>query len=133
MTARPRSRASGKKAGTAHETAIADYLAQHVDDRIERRTRNGGKDRGDLSRIRLSPALGGGRVVAELKNTARLALGPWQVEAETERGNDDATVAVVIHKRRGVGDPGRQWVTCTLDDLVVLLTGNRPEPAGGPA
>ncbi len=46
MTARHRSRASAKKAGTAHETAIATYLAEHLDDRIERRTRNGGKDRG---------------------------------------------------------------------------------------
>jgi len=121
-----RNRASAKKAGTAHETAIADYLAQHVDDRIERRTRNGGKDRGDLSGIRLSPALGGGRVVAELKNTTQIAFGPWQRETETERGNDDALIGLIIHKRRGVAHPGQQWVTCTVDDLVALLTGSRP-------
>lgn len=127
MPTRPRSRASAKAAGTRHETAIATYLAQHVDDRIERRAKTGAKDRGDLSGIRLSPALGGGRVVAELKDTAKIALGPWAGETETERGNDDATVGVTIHKRHGVGDPGQQWVTCTVDDFVALLTGQRPE------
>lgn len=24
------------------------------------------------------------------------------------------------------GQPGQQWVTCTVDDLVALLTGQRP-------
>lgn len=126
-TARTRSRSSAKSAGTRHETSIAKYLAEHIDNRIERRTKTGAKDRGDLGGIRLSPALGGGRVVAELKNTARINLAGWQAEAEAERGNDDAVVAVVIHKRHGVTDPGRQWVTLTVDDLVALLTGSRPE------
>lgn len=129
MPTRPRSRASAKTAGTRHETAIAAYLAQHIDDRIERRAKTGAKDRGDLSGIRLSPALGGGRVVAELKNTAKTALGPWAGEAEVERGNDDACVGVVIHKRHGVVDPGQQWVTCTVADFVALVTGQRPEEA----
>ena len=122
-----RTRASAKAAGTRHETAIARYLAEHYDDRVERRAKTGGKDRGDLSGIRLSPALGGGRVVAELKNTARTDLAGWQTEAEVERGNDDATVAVVISKRHGVGDPGSQWVHMTVRDLIALLTGSRPE------
>ncbi len=78
----------------------------------------------------MSPSRGGGRVVAELKNTAKIALGSWQAEAQIERGNDDAAVALVIHKRHGVGDPGSQWVTCTVDDLVVLLTGQRPHQKG---
>jgi hypothetical protein len=47
-----RSRASAKKAGSAFETLVANYLASTVDDRVERRTRNGGKDRGDLSGLR---------------------------------------------------------------------------------
>lgn len=127
LAARPRSRASAKSAGTRHETSIAAYLAEHIDDRIERRNRNGAKDRGDLTGLRLSPALGGGRIVAELKNSARCELSGWAAEAEIERGNDDATVALVIHKRHGKSDPGAQWVTCTVDDLIALLTGFRPE------
>jgi len=120
---RPRSRASAKKAGTELETLIAGYLAAHVDDRIERRTRNGTKDRGDLSGVRVR----GERVVVEIKNAARVDLAGWATEAETERGNDDALVALVVHKRHGKGAAGDQWVTCTVDDLVALLTGQRPE------
>lgn len=119
-----RSRSSAKAAGTRHETTIAGYLATHVDDRIERRARNGAKDRGDISGVRTPH---GGRVVLECKDTAKVNLAGWATEAALERGNDDALVGLVVHKRRGVADPGRQWVTMTVDDLVALLTGERPE------
>lgn len=127
MSTRKRSRSSAKAAGTRFETSIAGYLAEHVDDRIERRARNGGKDRGDLASIRLSPALGGGRVAGECKNTRTTQLGPHHAEAETARGNDDAVAALLIHKRHGHGDPAEQWVTMTMRDLVAILTGQRPE------
>ena len=121
-----RTRTSARKAGSRFERVIADYLASTVDDRIDRRTKTGAKDRGDIGGIRLSPALRGGRVVAEVKDCARIALAAWHREADVERGNDDAVVGVVIHKRHGVGWPGDQWVTMTVDDLVALLTGERP-------
>lgn len=119
----PRNRASAKKAGTRFESSVSAYLAEHVDEGIERRARNGAKDRGDISGLR---AIFGGRVVVECKDTARTNLGAWANEAEIERGNDGAVAALVVHKRHGVGDAGRQWVTCTLADLVALLTGSRP-------
>lgn len=120
-----RSRASAKSAGTAMETAIARYLATHVDDRIERRRLSGAKDRGDLSGVR---TIHGGRVVIEAKDHGgRVQVGPWLNEAEVERGNDDAVVAAVVAKRRGVTDPGAQIVLMTVRDLVALLTGRRPE------
>ena len=118
-----RNRASAKKAGTLFESIVAAYLAAHVDDRIERRARTGSRDRGDISGLR---AIFGKRVVVECKNTARTALGEWAREAEVERGNDDAVAAVVVHKRHGVGDPGQQWVTCTLADFAALMSGTRP-------
>ena len=40
-------------------------------------------------------------------------------------GNDDALVGLVVHKRHGVSDPLQQWVSCTLADLVAILTGQR--------
>lgn len=123
-----RSRASAKKAGTAHETLIAAYLAEHVDDRIERRARNGAKDRGDISGLRVP---GGHRLVVECKNTAKINLAGWAAEAEEERGNDDALAAVVVHKRHGKGVAAEQWVTCTLRDFVAILTGCRPEETAG--
>jgi hypothetical protein len=120
-----RSRASAKKAGTAFESSIAGYLAEHVDDRIERRAKTGAKDRGDLSGVR---APGGGRVVAECKDYGgQLKPGPWIKEADIERGHDDALVGCVVAKRRGVTDPGAQYVLMTVRDFIALLTGRRPE------
>lgn len=129
MTTQPRgrSRRSAKAAGSRFERAVADYLAMAVDDRIDRRVKTGAKDRGDLGGVRLSPALGGGRVVVECKNTTRHNLGQWAAEAEAERGNDDAVAGLIVHKRHGRGDAGDQWVTCTVDDLVALLIGRRPD------
>jgi hypothetical protein len=123
-TPRTRTRASARAAGTRFETAIAAYLAHHVDDRIERRRQTGARDRGDLSGIRVL----GNRVVAELKDYGgRLLPGAWLSEAEHERGNDDAAAAFVVAKRRGTTSPGDQIVLMTVDDLVALLTGERPE------
>jgi len=116
-----RTRASARKAGTWLERAVADYLAKHVDDRIDRRVKTGAKDRGDIAGLRHM----GHRVVIECKNTARTELGKWANEAEVERGNDDALAGLVVHKRVGKGQPADQWVTLTLGDLVALLTGSR--------
>lgn len=105
---------------------VADYLAAHVDDRIDRRPRTGAKDRGDIGGLRHM----GGRIVVECKNSTRLDLAGWAAEADVERGNDDAVAGLVVHKRHGRGQPGEQWVTCTLADLVALLTGERPGVGG---
>jgi hypothetical protein len=118
-----RTRPSARTAGTRFESLIVDYLAEHIDDRIERRARNGAKDRGDVSGLR---SFRGGRIVIEAKNTVRTELGAWMAEAEMERGNDDAIAAVIAHKRYGKGRAADQWITMTLADLVALLTGERP-------
>jgi hypothetical protein len=121
---RPRTRRSARQAGTRFETLIATALAAKLDDdRIERRTRNGAKDRGDISGLRLH----GQRVVLECKDTCRLALPEWTAEAQIEAGNDDALVGLVVHKRHGDGDPMRQWVSMTVADLVAILSGQRAE------
>jgi hypothetical protein len=118
-----RSRASARKAGTAFETLVASYLAGHVDDRIERRTRNGSRDRGDVSGLRHMT----GRVDVECKDFGgQLRVGEWLTEAEIERLNDDATVGLTVAKRRGKGQPGDQIVMMSLLDFVSLLTGERP-------
>jgi hypothetical protein len=117
-----RTRASAKKAGSSFERSTADYLAANVDDRIDRRVKNGAKDRGDIGGLRHM----GGRVVIECKDYGgRLMPGPWTAEAETERGNDDALAGLVVAKRRGTAKPGQQYVLMTVDDLTALLLGNR--------
>lgn len=121
-----RSRRSAKTAGTRFESLIAKALSEVLhDDRIERRARNGSKDRGDIGGVR---TIGGGRLVIEAKDYGgRFLIGEWLREAEIERGNDDAAAAVVIAKRRGHGDPLDQVVITTLRDLIVLLGGERIE------
>lgn len=113
-----RTRASAKAAGATFERQVADYLAVFVSDLIDRRVKTGRADKGDLSGIRFL----GHRIVAECKNhTTRIDLPGWYAEACIERDNDDAALAVVIHKRRGTADPARQWVTMSLSDFAWLL------------
>jgi hypothetical protein len=117
-----RTRASAKAAGARFERSIADCLAAHIDDRIDRRVKTGAKDRGDIVGLRVH----GARIVAEAKDYGgRYLVGPWLTEAELERGNDDALAAVVVAKRRGMTDPLDQVVFLTVRDLVALLTGER--------
>lgn len=117
-----RTRASAKKAGATFERVQADWLAKHIDDRIDRRVKNGAKDRGDIGGLRHM----GGRIVIETKDYGgRILPGPWINEAETERGNDDALAGLVIAKRRGTTNPADQIVLMTVGDLTALLTGNR--------
>lgn len=116
-----RSMRSAKAAGSKFERDVADYLADKVDDRIDRRVKTGAKDRGDIGGVRLH----GQRVVLECKNVASMALPQWTREAQTEAGNDDALVGVVVHKRHGTGAPADQWVSMTLADFVAILTGQR--------
>lgn len=120
-----RTRTSAKKAGTAFESLVARFLAFRLrDDRIERRTRSGAKDRGDIGGVR---TIRGARVVIECKDTARDSLPAWIREVEVERGNDDAAVGVVVHKRRGTASPGDQFVSMSLEMFCRLLEGGEPD------
>ena len=123
-----RSNRSARAAGTRFESLVAAYLARVWDDRIERRAKSGAKDRGDLSGVRVM----GQRIVVECKDHNRLDLAGWWAEAETERGNDDAGAALIVHKRRGKGNAADQWVTLTLGELVALISGNRDHLQGDP-
>lgn len=118
-----RNRSSAKSAGTAHEVNIANYLAAHVDDRIERRVKHGAKDRGDIGGLRIL----GNRWVVEAKDYGgRINVSEWLREAEIEAGNDDAIGGIVVAKKRGTTKAGEQVVMMTLADLVALITGERP-------
>lgn len=105
------------------ETVTVDYLSAALPhDDIMRMPLHGSKDYGDIAGVKCIS----GKVCIECKNHRKLDLAGWYGEAEAERGNSDAAVAVVVHKRHGKGRPGDQWVTMTLRDLALLLGG---EPA----
>lgn len=118
-----RSRSSAKAAGSRFERQTADTLAEHVDDRIDRRVKTGAKDKGDIANFR---TFNNERIVLECKDVATMSVGTWVKEAEVERINDGAVAGFVVHKRRGVGDPLDQYVTGTLRDLIAVVTGSRP-------
>ena len=118
---RKRNRSTAKKAGSSFEKLVADYLTFALnDDRIERRAKNGQLDRGDITGVK---TIRGGRVVIECKNTSRDNLPLWIREAEVERGNDDAVIGVVAHKRFGSGKGADQYVSMTLATFALLLEG----------
>ncbi|MFW7414735.1 hypothetical protein [Demequina sp. SO4-18] len=114
-----RNRASAKAAGSRFERQVADYLKGALDDdRIDRRVKHGAKDRGDIAGVRFH----GRSIVIEAKDYGgRIQAGPWIQEAQIEAGNDDALLGFVVAKRRGVTNPGEQWVLMTVDDVVKLL------------
>lgn len=119
-----RTNRSARQAGARFERTIANYLAQQVDDRIDRKVRTGARDTGDITGVRHM----GRRITIETKDYGgRLLPAQWASEAHTEMGNDDALAGIVVAKRRAVTDPGSQWVLMTLNDLVALLTGSRPD------
>ena len=108
--------------GASFEQDWCDYASMRLgDDRIERRTRNGKNDRGDVAGLRIH----GKRAVVECKCCKRAELSEWLKEAEVERGNDDAEFGIVAHKRRGCGEKnfGGNFVTMTTDTFLAIVAG----------
>ena len=117
-----RSLKTAKAAGALFEKLVADYLADQVDDRIERRRLEGKNDRGDIAGLRVH----GQRVVLECKNYGgQIKAASWVAEAEIERLNDSALAGVVVAKRKGTQQPEEQFVLMTLRDFVALIEGKR--------
>ncbi len=117
-----RTRASAKAAGSSFETLIATGLAEILgDDRIERRTKNGSKDRGDITGVK---TIRGGRVILECKDYGgQIHATEWLREAAVEAANDGATVGAVVIKKRGTRAAGEQIVMMTLADFANLIDG----------
>lgn len=128
-----RSLKTAKQAGATMESRTVDYLRWALnDDRIERRHLAGAKDRGDIAGVRYQ----GHRVVIECKNTAAMNVSQHLREAETERGNDDALIGVVVQKRPRIGietreGQARQLVMMTQESFALML--NDGLPLGGDA
>lgn len=119
-----RNRQSAKKAGTAFENLIADCLRDRLrDSTIQRAPRWGAVDKGDIVNVRI----GGRPIVIQTKDVARLDLPGWTTAAKVQAVRADALAGVVVHKRRGTTDPMQQWVSCTVAELVALITGGRPD------
>lgn len=119
-----RSRRSAKTIGATTERHVADYLAAALeDDRIDRRVKNGSKDRGDVSGVRVH----GQRLVVETKDCTRADIPGWIRESHIEAAHDDALCGITIAKRRGTRDVGSYYVHMEVRDLIALITGERQD------
>lgn len=107
------SRARAK--GTAAETAVADYLRGHGFPHAERRALHGSRDLGDITGV---PG-----VVVEVKAAVSADYGGWLREADAERANAAARLAIVVHKPKGMGvERVRLWrAVTTLETMTALI------------
>lgn len=113
-----RSRKSAKAAGSRFERSIADAFAWFTkNDTIDRMVKRGANDQGDIANLKTRD---GQRVAVECKDTTRMDIGHWVREANTEALNYHALAGIVVHKRRGHGDPLDQYVTMTMRDLLLI-------------
>jgi len=98
--------------GSAFEREIVTYLRTWWPD--SERTRAGWvDDRGDIDGV-----VG---VTFECKNHKKLELAGWVDELTVEMQHANTTVGAVVHKRRGVTDPGQYYASMPLSVFVHLL------------
>ena len=105
-----------KAKGSAAERASCDYLnVRGVE--AERVPAGATLDRGDIwVPDKNWPAI-------QVKNHARLDLAGWVDDVAIQARNAGRETGIVIHKRRGKGNPASWYVTCTLDTLITLIEG----------
>ena len=104
-----------RQKGTAFETLIVDYLREHGFPQASRSPLHGAKDTGDT--MNTWP------FVLEMKNHNSMSLGAWLDEAAKEFFNAQNTrpfYYAVIHKRRGRGWAGHQFVTMDLQTFTEM-------------
>lgn len=92
---------------------FAQSVAQFFEQRGLEVMRRAAGEAGDDIRLLDFPA-----VSIECKNQAAQKLGAWMTQARVQA---PGRIPVLIHKRHGVTDPARQWVTLELGDLPALL------------
>jgi hypothetical protein len=107
-----------KAKGSAAERASCDYLNSRGIE-AERVPAGATLDRGDLwVPDKNWPAI-------QVKNHARLDLAGWVDDVEAQAVNAGRETGIVVHKRRGKGNPASWYVTCTLETLVTLMEGTK--------
>lgn len=109
-----------KQRGTAFESLLRDYLKEQWSPIIERMPLSGNLDKGDLSNFRIGSKQQH-LICCELKARSQLALNSWVEEANAEAKNYGAVAGICVHKRKGKGQPGDQYVTLTVDAFLAIL------------
>ena len=74
-------------------------------------------DRGDI----VIPRGPFARAVVQVKDVASPLWSKWHAQVADQVSNAEAEVGVIIHKRRGIADPGQWNVVLTGDQFLDLL------------
>ena len=101
-----------KAKGSGAERAVVAWLKQWFP-YVDRRLAGATLDKGDVSGI---PG-----VTIEIKNHAKMDLAGWVEELKVEMANDNAWTGVVLHKRKGKGDPADWYATMPASVWIELL------------
>jgi hypothetical protein len=106
------------------ERMVADYFRDNGFPFADRRVKTGAKDTGDVGGVHVHDR----RLAIEVKNYGgKLEPSTWLKEAQIEAANDQAAAGLVVAKRRGTTDPGKQYVLMELADLLFLINGHHPQ------
>jgi hypothetical protein len=100
--------------GREAENKVAQALRDAGFIHAEPRARRGRSDTGDITGL---PG-----VVIEVKAAKELELAKFMNQAEAERANAGADLAVLWHKRRGKSNPEDWYVTISGRTFLELLT-----------
>lgn len=104
---------AGKQKGSAFEREIVTYLREQKWTGAERTRAGWVDDRGDIDGV---PG-----VTWECKSRRAMELAEWIDELVVEMRNAGTAVGAVVHKRRGVTDPGQYYASMPLSVFVHLL------------
>ena len=102
--------------GTLFESAVLPYVNEFYPDSV-RLGKQGRFDKGDIHMP------GNSRFILELKNCKTIELAKWIAEAQVEAKNKGVPHGVIVHKRRGFGQPRDQWATMTFGTFMELAHG----------
>lgn len=102
-----------KAKGSQAERDVVKYLKENGFQYADRRLAGATLDKGDISGI---PG-----VTFEIKNHATMKLSEWLDELSVEMTNDGAWTGVVVHKKKGQGNPGNWYATAPFHVWLELL------------
>lgn len=100
-----------RRKGASFEALVAAHLREYYPSAERHLT---GSGQGDIGGLPLP-------LVIECKNCATFTPAAWFTQLAAAMQRTGAAMGVVIHKRRGVADPGRQFVTMDLNTFIDLL------------
>lgn len=114
-----------KRKGTLMESSTVSYLRDVFEDdekTIHRVTLHGAMDEGDIHGLTFM----GLKIIVEVKNCRSYEPKEWLRQAERERANADADIAIVIFHVNGIGldNMERQGVLISLGGFCKLIGGN---------